>query len=304
MRIGLLLLGLVPLVGLAELGLHLHFSRRAPAFEEYAALAPELLKLKQPGIPVVVAPRWAEPLVRQAAPAAFPIGELTRADDSGFARFIEVSLLGASAPELEALPLREEKQVGAFKLRVRDNPRFEAPKFDFVTAVDSGEVEVYSDVDGRRSNCPSADRRQATTGGLHGPVARPQRRFECPKGRLVAVTLIEDERYRPHRCVLVEPAAAGRVVLRFNSVPASQRFVGFAGFSYFRGRDFEGEAAELTISDGEQAVGRRQVSPSRGWQRFELPRATPSPGGVSAVEVSITRASAEPTDFCFALEAR
>lgn len=300
MRIGLLLLGLVPLVGLAELGLHLHFSRRAPDAAAYAALAPELLKLKQPGIPVVVAPRWAEPLVRQAAPAAFPIGELTRADDSAFGRFIEVSLLGASAPELAALPLREEKRVGAFTLRVRDNPRFEPPRFDFVTAVDSGEVEVYSDVDGRRSNCPSVERRQASTGGLHGTVARPQRRFECPQGRVVAVTLIEDAHYRPHRCVLVEPAVTGRVVLRFNSVPSSKRFVGFAGFSYFLGRDIAGEAAELRVSDGDHEVGRAGVNPSRGWQRFELPRGAAQ----GAVEVTVARASAEPTDFCFALEAR
>src|SRR4051812_8170174 len=92
------LLALVPLLGLAELGLHQYFAGRAPAFQDYARLAPVLLELKRAGTPVVVAPSWAEPLVRQAAPAAFPIGELTRADDRGFASFLEVSLLGQSAP--------------------------------------------------------------------------------------------------------------------------------------------------------------------------------------------------------------
>lgn len=300
MRPGLLLLGLVPLLGLFELGLSLHFSRRAPDFDDYAALAPELMKLKQPGIPVVVAPRWAEPLVRQAAPAAFPIGELTRADDSGFTRFIEVSLLGERAPELSAFPVREERRTGPFKLTLRDHPRPEPSKYDFVTAVDAREVEVFSDLSGRRSQCPSVERRQASSGGLHGPVARPERRFECSQARVVAVTLIEDEHYRPHRCVLVDPPAAGRVVLRFSGVPASQRFVGFAGFSYFLGRDFEGNAAELSISEGERSLGSHPINPSRGWQRFEVQRG-PS-GGV--VEVSVTRASPEPTDFCFALEAR
>src|SRR5690348_13000767 len=55
-----LLLGLVPIVGVAELALHQYFAARAPGFDAYAALAPELKKLKQPGMPVVVAPRWAE----------------------------------------------------------------------------------------------------------------------------------------------------------------------------------------------------------------------------------------------------
>jgi hypothetical protein len=293
------MLGVVPLLGLAELGLHLYFSRRAPDFDQYAALAPELLKLKKPGMPVVVSPSWAEPLVRQAAPAAFPLAELTRADDTRFAHFLEVSLLGARAPELGELPVREQRQLGAFTLLVRSNHRFEEARFDFVTAVENGEVEVYSDVSGRRSNCPSADVRRATTGGLHGPVARPQRRFECAQGRLVAVTIIEDERYRPRRCVLVDPPATGRTVLRFGSVPTSRRLLGFAGFSYFLGRDFTGEAAELRISDGDRELGGHGANPSRGWQRFELIRG-PAQG---AVEISVARATPEPTDFCFSLEA-
>lgn len=300
MRIGLLLLGLVPLLGLVELGLHLHFSRRAPDFDQYAQLAPELLRLKEPGTPVVVSPSWAEPLVRRAAPDAFPLEELTRAHDARFGQFLEVSLLGARSPELAELPVRAEREVGAFTLLVRHNPRFEPPRFDFVTAVERGEVEVHSDVSGRRSPCPSADARRATTGGLHGPVARPQRRFECPQGRLVAVTIIEDERYRPRRCVLVDAPATGRTVLRFSSVPTSQRLLGFTGFSYFLGRDFVAEAAELRISDGERELGRHGATPSLGWQRFELTRGAEQ----GAVEVSVARTSAEPTDFCFSLEAR
>src|SRR6187431_23687 len=97
MRRWSLLLGVVPLLGLAELALHGYFARRAPGFDDYAALAPRLLELKRPGMPVVVAPAWAEPLLRQAAPAAFPLAELARPDDSGFASFLEVSLLGAAS---------------------------------------------------------------------------------------------------------------------------------------------------------------------------------------------------------------
>ncbi len=80
MRALSLLLGCVPLLGLIELGLHQYFAARAPGFEDYAALGRRLAELKQPGVPIVVAPSWAEPLVRQASPAAFPMVELARAD--------------------------------------------------------------------------------------------------------------------------------------------------------------------------------------------------------------------------------
>jgi hypothetical protein len=300
MRWSTLLLALLPVLGLGELGLHVYFATRAPDFDAYQKLAPELLRRKQPGVPVVVSPRWAEPLVRQAAPAAFPIAELTRPDDSGFPAFLEVSLRGARAPELESFEVREQKQLGPFALLLRDNPHFEQPRFDFVTAVDNGEVEVWSELAGERRPCPVVDRVRGTTGGLHGAAARQARRFECPGGRVVGVTLIDDQHYRPRRCVLVDPAKSGRIVLHFSSVPPSKRLLGFSGFSYFLSRDYVGKPAELTISEGQRELGRRGSEPREGWQRFQLER--PAPGG--GVEVAVTRSADEPGDFCFALEAR
>jgi hypothetical protein len=300
MRWPTLLLALLPLLGLGELGLHGYFATRAPDFEAYQKLAPELLRRKQPGVPVVVSPRWAEPLLRQAAPAAFPIGELTRPDDTGFFAFLEVSLHGARAPELETFKVRDQKQFGAFTLLLRDNPHFEEPRFDFVTAVDNAEVEVWSKLGGERRPCPVADRARGSTGGLHGPAARQARRFECPGGRVVGVTLIEDQQYRPRRCILVDPAKSGAIVLHFSSVPATKRLVGFTGFPYFLSRDHAGKPAELTFSEGQQELGRRGSEPREGWKRFEVQRSAPA----GAVEVGVTRSADEPGDFCFALEAR
>jgi hypothetical protein len=295
-----LLLGLVPLLGLTELALHWYFAGRAPGFAAYAALAPELTKLKQPGMPVVVAPRWAEPLVRQAAPEAFPVAELTRPDNSGFASFLEVSTLGQHAPELLSFPVRSTKQLGPFTLTVRDNPRLDLPRFDFVTAVDTGEVEVFNVVGQERSDCRRVERPRPTTGGLHGPAARPAVRHECPGGRVVGVTLIEDQHYLPHRCILVDPAQTGDIALRFTSVPASDRLVGFVGFSYFLARDSGGVTLDLSVNDAEREIGKQRVVADGTWSRFELTRSAP----FGTVEVVVRRLASEPGDFCFALEAR
>lgn len=294
-----LLLGLLPVLGLAELAAHQYFATRAPGFEAYTALAPELVKLKRPGMPVVVAPAWAEPLVRQAAPEVFPIAELTRPDNSAFPRFLEVSLLGSSAPELGEFPVLETVQSGAFLLRVRDNPRATPVVFDFVTAVGSGEVEVFNDIASVRSQCKLTEQARPTTGGLHGPAARPRSRHECPGGRVIGVTLIEDEDYRPHRCILVDPIQTGQVVLRFNSVPESARLVGFVGPAAFRARGMGAVSVDLSLREANRELGQHRAAVADGWSRFELKRAAP----FGAVEVVIDRFSL-PEDFCLALEAR
>lgn len=295
-----LLLGLVPLLGLVELGLHQYFATRAPGFEAYAALAPELKKRKRPGMPVVVAPSWSEPLVRQAAPDAFPIAELTRPDNSAFSRFLEVSLLGSSASELAGFPVLETTKLGPFTLKVHENPRPQPVVFDFVSAVASGEVEVFNDVGAQRSQCKLIERARPSTGGLHGPVTRPGKRYECSGGRVVGVTLIEDREYRPHRCILVEPVERGDVVLRFSSVPESRRLIGFAGYSAFRARGVSGISVDLSVSEAERQLGQHRAAGAAGWSRFELSRTAP----FGTVEVLVERLASAPEDFCFALEAR
>ena len=300
MRSRSLLFGLVPVLGLAELGMQQYFARRAPDFDDYGALAPKLTALKQRGVPVVVAPAWAEPFVRQAAPAAFPLSEQTRADDSGFASFLEVSLLGESAPELAGFSVQRTQRVGKFRLSLRQNPKPEPVSFDFVTAVDRGEVEIFTDRGGQRQPCRLAPRARTLTGGLHGHVAYPRQRYDCAGGRFVGVTLIEDAAYRPHRCGLTQLPADGSVVLSFSAVPAGKRLVGFAGFSYLLGRNDATEAVELDVTEAGQTVGRYRAAGAQGWTRFELSRAA-APG---SVEVSVRRLEPKNSDFCFALEAR
>jgi hypothetical protein len=297
-----LLFGLVPLLGLAELALQQYFAQKAPNFAAYAALAPELLKLKQAGVPVVVAPAWAEPLVRQAAPAAFPLAELARPDDSGFDAFLQVSLMGQAAPELEGFAVDQTKKLGPFEVTLRKNPKPERVLFDFVAAVDAGEVEVFTETDepGQRQSCSYTRHARFTTGGLHGHVAYPAQRFECDGARFVAVSVIDDQNYRARRCVLAQPPSSGHLVLRFSSVPASRKLVGFAGYSYFLARDLEVPQAELGVSEGAQPLGIQRPNGARGWSRFELLR-SPTTG---VVEVSLRRLTRTAPDLCFALEAR
>ncbi len=294
------LLALIPVLALDELAMHGVFATRAPGPAESAALGAELTKLTRPGEPVVVAPAWAEPWVRQASPASFPLAELARAEDRSFPAFWEVSLLGQHAPELAEFPIGEQHSVGAFSLRRRRNPRPELTRFDFVGAVDEGRAEVFTEFEQQREPCPFTQLAKSETGGLHGHVAYPRRRYACAGGRLVGVTLIEDRDYRPRRCVLAQAPDAGSVVLRFAALPRAARLVGFVGASYFLERHVTHPQIELGVRAGEGAELRRAVAGAEGWTRFEL-----APGPDSApVEVRVRRLARGSAEFCFSLEAR
>jgi hypothetical protein len=294
------LLGLVPLAGLVELGLHQYFARRAPGFQDYAALAPQLLKLKPPGVPVVVAPAWAEPLLRQAAPSAFPLEELARMDDSSFEGFLEVSLLREHAAELRALPVERSWRIGAFSLSFHRNVQREPALFDFVSAVAAAQVEVFSEVAGQREVCPLVAHAHTATGGLHGHVAYPRQRFECPRGGFVGVSIVDDQDHRPRRCVLTSTPALAQLVLRFGGVPASRHLLGFAGFSYFLERDAETPEVLLRGAQDGAALGEKRVTGGAGWSRFEL--LAPREG--SSFELVVRSLTQHPQEACFALEAR
>jgi hypothetical protein len=297
------LLAVLPLLGLGELGAHAYFATRAPSFEDYAALAPRLVALKRPDMPVVASPGWAEPLLRQAAPQAFPLTEVARPDDAGFASFLEVSLPSVpqqSGSELAHFLEQSEEQVGPFRLRILKNPRFEPRRFDFVTALEAGLARVSNAVEGELLPCPLTEASRSRTGGLHGPVARPRRYHACREDRAVAVTVIEDQGYRARRCMLIEAPSRGSVVLEFQDVPASAKLVGFAGFPYFLERDAEGAQVELTLGEGGHELGRHRVEAARGWVRFDVPR--PNPRG--DVTVDATWRVEPPRELCLALEAR
>jgi hypothetical protein len=114
---------LIPALGLAELGAHAYFSRRAPTVEEWKALEPAVAELRKSDELVVVAPRWAEPLARQAlGDRLMPLAQVARPDVAPFARAIEISAMGKRAPELEEWKLVKRVERD-FVLRVRENPR-------------------------------------------------------------------------------------------------------------------------------------------------------------------------------------
>src|SRR6185312_12646044 len=108
----------VPVVGLAELAGHFFFSSRPPSLEEWRRVRASVATLRQKNELIVVAPYWAEPNARSAfGDELMPVAQVARADESTYARAIEVSNIGKSAPELDGWTIAEERREGKFRLR-------------------------------------------------------------------------------------------------------------------------------------------------------------------------------------------
>src|SRR5689334_1388381 len=108
----------VPLIGVAELSAHLYFVGAAPVEAEWEDLAPAVEHQRQDGDLVTVAPLWAEPLARKAlGEDLMPLADVARAEDSGYAHAIEVSLLEQRSPELANWRELSSEAIGRFKVR-------------------------------------------------------------------------------------------------------------------------------------------------------------------------------------------
>jgi hypothetical protein len=290
--------------GLVELAAALWIPGRATSLEEFERARDAVARIAKPGDLIVVAPRWAEPLARAAfGDELMPIAHLARADDSSFARAIEVRLPGAPASPVELWPAIQAVAAGELLLSVRENPAPLRPVFRFLENLER--ASVFLERRGRRDACPWTERGAPNAGGLHGAVAFPRRRFQCPGGAelFVGITLIDDQDYRPRRCIWAHPPHRGALVIRFDDVPLGERVTGYAGLSYFLFRDGGGAPVGLELRVGARKVGRYQHRDELGWAAFAF--ATPGKVGRRGdVEFRVTSPDARQRHFCFYADTR
>ncbi len=297
---------LFPALGLLELGAHPLFADRAPSAERWQALRPEVARRHRPGDLVVIAPHWAEPLGRAAfGEALMPLEAVARADASTFRRAVEVSILGHSSPELDGWRLVEQTEHAGFRLRELENPAPASPSFVFVDAIEPGRATVFTATAEGLEPCRFSPRARPLTGGLGGPPAFPRRRFGCGGAAVdfVGVTVIDDENYRPRRCIWAHPPAEGERLIRFEDVPLARVIRGYAGLPWLIMRDGMGTPVTLEVRVDGAPVGRVEHRDEAGWERFELDLGRFA-GGRRRVEFAVRSERPEHRHFCFYADTR
>ncbi|MBN1609212.1 MAG: hypothetical protein JW940_21460 [Polyangiaceae bacterium] len=300
------LLLLVPIVGVVELLGHWYFAAAAPRPPEWRLARPRVGELRKNGELVVIAPEWAEPLARSAfGEDIMPLSDLARPDSSAYRRAIEVSILGQRSSELERWRELDRSRFGRFELRLLENPHARPVRFSFVDHLEPGRVEVSEIGGGRATACAWTDRARTRTGGLAGSPAFPRERFNCAGGesQFVGVTVIDDQRYRPRRCIWANPRPEGQIRILYRRVPLGRTLRGYSGLPWMMTRDNQGPPIELRWAIDGQVIKSFSCHDGEGWKAFETAIAGPE-GRIADVEFRVSAAAGASRQFCFYADLR
>ncbi len=290
---------LIPLLGMVELAAHWILSARPPSVDDWQQVVKPVRELRTDGELVVVAPHWAEPNARRfLGDREMPLKDVARADESGYRRAIEISVLGGRV--LDDWKLLQEQRHGDFTLRLLENPHFEQVHFRFIEHVQPQHLSVTSG----KATCDYNERAKVSNGALHGHPTYPRQRFECGTGaHFVGVTVIEDQNYEPRHCIWANPDPGKALSLRFKQVELHTKLKGYGGISYFDERDGKGGGVVLEAYVNEEQLGTYQHHPGEGWTPFEFDT-TPHTGERHDVEFRVRATKGRPRGFCFQADVR
>jgi len=293
----------VPLLAVCELVAHFWFAHRAPTPAQWEAAAPAVLAARGPGAVVVVAPYWAEPMARwKLGDKLMPLRDVARPDVTRYREAIEVSAMGARAGELLGWPVRSETAVGPLAIRTRVNPKPVTVTFDFTDHVDPQSADVRIERGPSGSACAYTDSASVESGGLGGSPTYPAARFRCgsePSYVFVGVTIIEDQDYRPRRCIWSHPPSGGEIVTRFPSVPLGSVMRGHAGMGWLHERDRTGAPFTIRVLVGGSEAGSTKHTDGEGWKAFEIPL-----GGAAHTTADVEFRVAGGNHVCFEADSR
>jgi hypothetical protein len=295
----------IPVLALAELTLHWVFAYRAPREADWRDAVRAVDELRTSGDLVIIAPRWAEPLARAAlGDSRLGLADVARADESAYARAIEIGILGRTAPELEGWRVTREQERGRFRLRVLENPRPIRPSFVFTDELTPPRAEVFDRLDAGQTPCRFNARARVSAGTLPGPPAFPAQRFECRGGgaNFAGVTVIDDHEFRPRRCIWAQPALRGTRSIEFSAVPLGRVIQGYAGSPWLMLRDEVGSPVRVEVKVDGRSIGTFSHLDREGWKHFSLP--TAAAGQVARVSFEVSSDRPRERQLCFHADTR
>ncbi len=279
-------------VALLEFVLHLVFAHRAPRPEDWAKARAAVEAWYRSGDVVAVAPYWAEPMARwKFGPTLMPMKDVARPDVSRYARAIEISAMGARDPELEGWVQEEKTSVGPLVLRRLRQAAPPEVRYVFTDHLEPDVADAFVDHAGRVSPCPYTTSAGVQTGGLSGNPTFPAARFACGgSGRsdlFAGITIIDDERFRPRRCIWMQaPGGQQEMAIRFANVPLGQVIQGHTGAHWMFERDATSAFSVRVMVDGDE-IGRVLHQDQSGWTPFRLVIPSAHAGRASTVEFRV-----------------
>lgn len=288
MRLGssarIALCALLPVVGIVELALAESQKRKVPTDADWHAAATAVRAMKTPTDMVIVAPRWAETLGREA------IGEVDktmidfrtvgRSDLGAVPRVVELSIRGEDDPETKGWKLVEKRKFGSVEVRVLENPKPDKLVRDLVEELgpDTPAVKLPIPPNGVPlvGVAPIETCRWETTPSripnmFQGPPFPPSH-FLCPPFEpawsWVGATVITDLEYVPRRCVFMHPSDRATAV-DYPARRIGHKVVAFVGLQVYIERELNKSPVNVRIEVGGKEVAQTKHKDGDGWLRFE-----------------------------------
>ena len=246
-------LAAVPLVGIAELALHVKQTSEVVGAGDWDA-ARALVKAEwKPDDLVIFAPFWADPLGREHfGDELAGISREARPDETRFARAFEVSIRGAHRDELAGWKRVSELTAGRVTIGVYENPAPVKVLLDLVSLVGTNRLTVTRTDGGTETPC-AWQHGVGQPGGLSVPQgpAIPGDKYTCANGGYVGAAVLHALDHHPHLCLFATGASGFRA--KFAGVTFGSSIHGHSGVQWLVDRSPTKDVVELTLWLGHAA---------------------------------------------------
>ena len=260
---------LLVFVALAEVAGHSLIKASVVEQAQWAKAAERVRSEFEPGDRIVVAPQWADPLMRAELGDLISLGDAGASDLAGVKRLWELSIRGASSSWAPEQPPAVEMSIDGVRLRRWD---LDAPEllYDFTEHV----MEAVAEYEKRGTKNPCARKKsRAGKGGLFvGPFV-PFERFTCEGRRTwswVGSTVMEDLELNPRRCVWQHPLGKEPLRLIYENVPVGDELRISTGLYYHHDRRIDDNQYKLKVSVG--GVVHKEIvhTDGEGWKTVSI----------------------------------
>jgi len=292
-----------------EVAGHAVIVARVPGDRDWEAAARYVRSHEQPRDLIEVAPRWADPLLREHIGDRISLSEAGRSDTAAYERLFVVSIRGAELGDGPETPPDEERLFG--RVRVRRWDLGASPVlYELRDHVREADVELVQN--GVDVPCRWLPRGRASGGGLGAGAMTPAERHLCDNARpwlWVGATVTEDLELNPRACIWQHPAGMEPVRATFRDVPLGDRLILYGGLYYEHERMREHGPVYVTVRVNGTDVGRMVHRDGDGWKRVELDPRSALPAGAPADargDVSVEVMAPEPhlRTFCWSASTR
>jgi hypothetical protein len=285
---------LVPAIGLVELGAHAVQVRSVAREADWTAAREFVASQAKPEDLVTFAPRWVDPIGRERfGPQLATIEREAPADVTQYPRAFEVSVRGAHVADLARWRRSDKRRFGDVTVTTLENPEPRHVLDDLVSLVNPQRLRVWRG----DSEC-SFGRASPQSGGLGFGPGVPADRFGCAGGGFVAVSVVADLDYWPHRCIYAPPPGGTPLRLRFQDVHLGHTLRGHHALYVEAERGRTGAPVTLTFRVGDSVVGTVVHRDGDGWKPFEFDTSDRA-GSVVELVAEIGAASGDRRMYCF-----